>query len=345
MCRLAKGDCRRPYLLSSKGISVKTPRALALLTVLALPAVAWTQESPPYEPTGPIEVSQFHPIASMAAEPPVIHTTCDGIPKPDPAAGGTCAPPAPAGRHVCWPQVWGTVGVPIYFAGNHMAPNGVPYHPLFALDFDFNIGLLPQKELYLFAENKFWTQRAGVGITNPNQGKWDFSKREYDLDLGFAWNFYDNFEFRVFAYALNNLNRGNSLSSPFGFKDGIGLEGRYYFGGDDVYDVGRLSFVSLGYYPSKSLAGGDGSEFHPGMFARAYLTYDLPWIRSYVYGDGQFIGERSVKARLLELDFGLAARPFKRLENLEFRIGFDVTGDVQVNTERNLFYGAIRITY
>src|SRR5260370_2483613 len=129
--------------------------------------------------------------------------------------------PPPSGTHTSWPEVWGTVGLPIYITGNHMAPNGVPFKPLFGLDFDFNIGLLSQKELYLFAENKFWAQRAAPGITNPSQGQWDFSKREYDLLLGVAWTYSDAFELRVSTYALNNLNRGESLSSPFGFKDGI----------------------------------------------------------------------------------------------------------------------------
>ena len=54
---------------------------------------------------------------------------------------------------------------------------------------------------------------------------------------------------------------------------------------------------------------------------------------------------QEAEARLLELDFGLAARPFSRLENVEFRLGLDVTGDVQVNTTRHLLYGAVRIVY
>jgi hypothetical protein len=226
-----------------------------------------------------------------------------------------------------------------------MAPNGVPFKPLFGLDFDFNIGLLPQKELYLFAENRFWTQRAAPGVTNPRQGSWDFSKREYDLFLGLAWTYFDAFEFRVSTYALNNLNRGDSLSSPFGFRDGILLENRYYLGNADIYDVGRLSFVSIGYFPAKGLTGGDGTEFHPGLFARAYLTYDFTPIHSYAYFDGQFIADRALHARLLEMDLGLASRPFRRLPNLEFRIGYDVTSDVQVDSTRNLLYGAIRILY
>jgi len=325
---------------------VNNPRTLAALVVVMLPLSAWAQDS--HTPPAPVTVSQFRSIVPVASENPVIYTTCDGMPRQEvpaqPAESVDSCGPMQPGHHTCWPEVWGTVGVPIYITGSHMAPNGVPFKPLFSLDFDFNIGLLPQKELYLFAENRFWTQRAAPGITNPSQGKWDFSKREYDLQLGAAWTYFDAFEFRVSTYALNNLNRGVSLSGPYGFKDGILLENRYYLGNADIYDVGKLSFLSIGYYPAKGLVGGDGNEFHPGLFARAYLTYDLTPIRSYLYFDGQFIAEH-LKARLLEMDLGLAARPFVRFPNLEFRIGYDVTGDVQVDSTRNLVYGAIRILY
>jgi hypothetical protein len=110
-------------------------------------------------------------------------------------------------------------------------------------------------------------------------------------------------------YALSDLNRGLSLATPFGFKDGILIENRYYFGSADKYDVGRLSFVSLGYYPTKSLVGGNGEDFHPGLFARAYLTYDLPFLNSYLYGDAKYTAEGAVKPRLLEFDTGWAFWP------------------------------------
>jgi hypothetical protein len=38
-----------------------------------------------------------------------------------------------------------------------------------------NLGLLPQKELYLFSEGTFWAQHSGGGVT---QSSVDFSKRE-----------------------------------------------------------------------------------------------------------------------------------------------------------------------
>jgi hypothetical protein len=194
-------------------------------------------------------------------------------------------------------------------------------------------------------DSKFWMQKAGLSITNVSQGNFDFSKRELDFDTGLAWNYFDRFEFRASAYSKSNLNRGTSLTSPYGFKDGSLLENRYYFGSANVYDVSRLSFVSIGYFPTKSLVGGDGSDFHPGLFARAYATYDLPKISSYLYGDIQFTAERVATPRLLDFDAGFATRPFSHLEKLEFRIGINATADVRAHTTRNLLYGAVRIGF
>ena len=93
------------------------------------------------------------------------------------------------------------------------------------------------------------------------------------------------------------------------------------------------------------MIGGNGIGFHPGLFARAYASFDIPKLRSYVYGDAIFIGERIASPRLITFDAGLAARPFPTLENLEFRVGNELTADVQDDTTRNLPYGAIRINF
>jgi hypothetical protein len=256
-----------------------------------------------------------------------------------------CDPSIARGRVAAWPQVWGYLDTTGIFVGERMAPNGVPFEPLFVTSLNLNIGLMPNKKLYVFTESRFWMQEPGLGITNPHQGNFDFSKREFDFNVGLAWNYWDRFELRTSAYSAGNLNRGVSLTSPSGFKDGVLLENRYYFGSANVYDVSRLSFISVGYYPTKSLVGGDGAEFHPGLFARGYATYDIPIVRSYVYGDVQFIAVRYAKPKLLELDAGFATRPFSQLENLEFRVGNDVTVDVESNTTRDLVYGAVRIGY
>jgi hypothetical protein len=207
------------------------------------------------------------------------------------------------------------------------------------------LGLLPGKKLYLFATTNFWGQRAGADVTNPHQGSFDFSKREFDVTGGLAWNYYGAFELRAFGYALNNLNRGTSPISPYGFDDGVGVENRYYFGPADIYDVGRLSFVSVGYLPSNALTGADGLQFKPGLFARAYVTWDLPWWHSYLYGDGQYFGEHGGRPRLLLLDTGLAVRPFIKLQSLEFRLGAADTYDIEVHQNRTLGYAAFRIQF
>ena len=267
------------------------PRVGVLCLVVTMPAIACAQPAPSADYTPPVglEVSQFRSIQTTVSEGAgisTIVTTVDQSMKPvDPLpAAATPAPNAPCpppDHHLMWPEVWGLIDVPAYVRGNRMAPNGVPFKPLFGLNIDFNVGLLPHKELYLFAENEFWTQKAAPGITNPSQGQFDFSKREYDLNLGLAWNYWNSLELRAFAYAQNNLNRGVSLASPYGYQDGVGIENRYYFGYADIYDLGRLSFVSIGYYPSKSMVTGDGLGFKPGVFARAYVTYDIPVILSY----------------------------------------------------------------
>ena len=256
-----------------------------------------------------------------------------------------CDPTISRGRVAGWPEVWGYFDTAGVFAGQRMAPNGVPFEPLFVTSINLNIGLLPNKNLYVFTESKFWMQEAGLGITNPSQGNFDFSKREFDFNAGLAWNYFDRFEVRTSAYSTGNLNRGVSLTSPSGFKDGVLLENRYYFGSANAYDISRLSFVSIGYYPTKSLVGGDGSDFKPSFFARAHATYDIPIIRSYVYGDLQFTAERIFTPRLLELDAGFATRPFSQIENLELRVGNNVTTDVKAHTTRDLAYGAVRIGY
>jgi len=139
------------------------------------------------------------------------------------------------------------------------------FDPLFAVNQSFNIGLLPDKKLYLFVDTNFWMQRPGAGITNPSQGNFDFSKREFDVNSGIAWNYSGAWEARVSVYALNNLNRGSSSASPSGFKDGVLLENRYYFGSADKYDIGRLSFLSLGFYPHQKLGGRQRRDISSGL--------------------------------------------------------------------------------
>jgi hypothetical protein len=228
------------------------------------------------------------------------------------------------------------------YAGRRTAPNGELYDPLFDLDLDLNIGLLPNKLLYLFVQPAFWGERATAGQTHGNL---DFTKREFDITFGGAWNYYGPLEFRAFGYGYNNLNRGNSPLIPSGYDDGMGLENRWYLPTDNPYDIGRLSFLSIGYLPNKTLTGNNGAQFRPGFFARAYLAYDLPWWHSYLYGDGQLMCESAFNPRLLPFDAGWAMRPFTRLDGLEFRLGGTDTYDFRAKKNEELGYAALRFLW
>lgn len=249
------------------------------------------------------------------------------------------------------PPIWGIVGIRGYPYGDVVAPNGVEYHQLFSLDLDLNFWLWRSERVYLFADARFWGQKPGAGVTNANQGSFDFSKREFDFTLGAAWNYYDNLEARVFAYSFNNLNRGASEVRPSGYADGLGLENRYYlFGsygqlGTPDYDLARATFLSLGYYPSKDMVDGSGADFKPGPFARAYLTWPLLGPRCYLFFDSQFIADRSLSPKLLYLNGGAAARPFLRVPHLEFRLGTEDTYDLQLHDWETSVYGALRFLF
>ena len=246
-----------------------------------------------------------------------------------------------------WPEAWGDVGLPVYVASSHMGANGVAFAPLFSVTSDLNLGLLPKKQLYLFWDGNFWAQHSAPGITNAHQGGFDFSKREIDTNLGLAWNYFASLELRASLYALNNLNRGVSNSGAAGGKQGIVLENRYNFASIDPYDVGRSNFIGFGYIPTEDLVAVDGASFRPGPFARAYLAHALPipWFLSYLYAGMQVTAEHSGEPRLFESDVGWAVRPVARWQNLEFRVGDDLSQDIAAAATRNLVYGAIRLNF
>ena len=196
----------------------------------------------------------------------------------------------------------------------------------------------------MFSEGAFWAQHSSAGVT---QGSVDFSKRELDSEVGLAWTYFDLLELRASAYALNNLNRGLSSNNASGGKEGIKLENQYYLNVTNEYDVGRLSFVSLGYIPTENLVGGNGASFRPGLFCRMYLAGDLPisWLSSYLYAGQQITGQNGATPRLIDTDVGWAIRPLVRFQNLEFRVGYDLTADVQRHVARNAVYGAVRLAF
>jgi hypothetical protein len=262
------------------------------------------------------------PCPGLAEPAPGLDATGPAVPLAVPLA----VPPAEAPDRS--PRaVWGIVDFRGFPLGEQIASNGVEYHQIFVLDLNFNIMLWPQQHVYLFSDAWFWGQKAAPGITNPTQGAFDYSKREFDFNVGAAWNYAGAWEARAFAYSFNNLNRGTSMVAPVGFNDGVGLENRYYLGrtyadlGTAAFDAARATFLSIGYYPSKSMVDANGNAFRPGPFARAYLTWDVWGEQYYLFGDIQFVAARSMQPTLLNFDAGLAARPFTCVPRLEFRAG------------------------
>ncbi len=306
----------------------------------------------------PFHEDQEHPLRSVATEdppqlpplPPSVTTPAqpaDAAPLPEESQEGLRS----KGLDPEGPWVWGVVGVRGFALGEQPAPNGQEYKALFAVDFNFNMWLWRSQGLYLFADSRFWGQKAAPGITNASQGALDFSKREYDLSGGAAWNYYGTLEARAFAYSFNNLNRGVSLTRPSGYADGMGLENRWYVGGtyadlgSRTFDVSRATFLSVGYYPTKDLPDGNGDAYKPGPFARAYLTLDLIGDRCYLFADTQIIGTRSWTPKMLSLDAGIALRPFKSIPRLEFRVGSADSFDLQLHEVETTLYGSVRFVY
>lgn len=347
---------RRVFCLNLAG-------ALAGLTLL-LPIGCGAEPTPLLPLFGPPGTSPGVAPTAEATRQPRDRGAADGVAPLEPTPGEASRDVAPlpdapsedstGARERAWagaPAVWGIVGGRGYFLGDHVASNGEEFKQIFSLDLDLNVWLWQREGLYLFTDARFWAQKAAPGITNPSQGAFDFSKREFDFNLGAAWNYSGNWEARVFGYSYNNLNRGTSQVAPSGFNDGVGLENRYYLGpayatlGTPDFDQARASFVSLGYYPTKSMVDGEGVQFKPGPFARAYLTCGLYGDVVYLYADAQLIAKRSFLPKLLSVDAGVAVRPFPRVPRLEFRLGTEDLFDLQNHEEETGLYGGLRYVY
>jgi hypothetical protein len=269
------------------------------------------------------------------------------------APGEKCDPTAPRP----WETVWGVVGLRAFFDGPKVAPNGQEYHPSFTLDLDFNFWVWRTQGLYIFSDIRFWGERPENGVTNGKDSGLGFSKRQFDLVGGPAWNYWGPWEARLYGYTYNNLNRGISEIEPTGLNDGFVLENRYYLTkeyaklGQSGFDVARADFLSIGYYITKDLVGNDGQTFDPGLMLRAYLTYDLWKWPAYLYGDAQYISERSLQPKLLLFDVGVAVQPFKCWElfsawqNWELRLGVENTADFKTDSVLNLWYITARVIF
>jgi hypothetical protein len=239
-------------------------------------------------------------------------------------------------------MIWGIAEIDGYL-GQRMAPNGVIFHPDYGVNLDFNIWLCPTLGVYIFDESLFW-----MGTTHAL----NFTKREYDMNVGLAWNYYGRLEARIYGYSDNNLNRGSSLESPGGYNDGFGMENRFYLNpiydvlGTSDFDQAKATFVSIGYLPTKTLTGADGQQFHPALFARAYLTWELAKECSYLYADVTFMTEeKPFNGKLLDSDVGAALRPFQRVPRLEFRLGCQDVYDMQVGNARAVGYLSMRYIF
>jgi hypothetical protein len=249
-----------------------------------------------------------------------------------------------------WQPVWGLVGLRV-IDGPRIAPNGEKYHPSFSLDLNLNFWVWPGQGLYVFGDLRFWGQRPENGVTNQRDGGLGFSKREFDLAGGPAWNYTRFWEARISGYSLANLNRGTNLVTPSGGLDGALVENRYYLSeeyarlGTPGFDVARATFVSAGVFPTKNLIGNDGQAFEPAGMLRAYLVYDLFDWPVYAYGDATLITDRRFNPRLLLVDLGLAFRPFHSWRQWEFRAGADNTADFEAGNMLNLWYVSLRYIF
>jgi hypothetical protein len=239
-------------------------------------------------------------------------------------------------------MIWGIAEIDGYL-GQRMAPNGLRYHPDYGVNLDFNIWVWPAKGLYLFDETLFW-----MGTTH----ELNFTKRELDLNIGVAWNYFGRLEARIFGYSYNNLNRGVSPEQSAGYDDGFGIENRFYLSqtydalGTSEFDQANATFVSIGFFPTKTLTGADGLQFHPSLYSRAYLTCEVFKDCCYVYADATFIAQQQpFKAKLLNTDIGAALRPLHHVPRLEFRAGCLDVWDIQVGNARLVGYLSIRYVF
>jgi hypothetical protein len=327
--------------------------AWALLLVLAGCApLSKTPAQPPGPVYGTVDSLQSGSDAPVAptdeagagatVTAPPVQTQESSLPAMVPSLSGDNNPaPRP-------PGVWGIAGIRAFAFDQQVAPNGFDYNALFSFDTNFNLWLWQAAGFYAFNDTTFWGQRAAPGITNAAQGAFDFSKREFDMSSGLAWDFYGPFEARAFAYSFNNLNRGSSPTQPGGYADGAGLEGRCYLGPTPQmagYDVAHTPYVGAGYYLSKDLVDPDGNRFSPGPFVRARLTVDLLGPQFYAYADAQLVATKSFTLELLTADFGLAARPWVQAPQWEVRIGSSAAYDIQSRELGPSLYGQLRYLY
>jgi hypothetical protein len=224
--------------------------------------------------------------------------------------------------------IWGDVGMGFYPASSEkVAPNGLVYDPMFKLDADLNIGT---SNFYIFANSVYYTEKPQPGVTtNKNQGKFDFTKRQYDFNIGFAWGTSARTELRLFAYSQSNINRGQSLDKPYGFKDGAAFVLRYY------PSISReKGYLGAGYYFTKDLADTGGQAFEPGLFSK--LNYGIFLYKNFrIAADAFLVTEKGFALKELDSKLGLIYRLRNNGSKSEVSLSFEKDFGLQDTPERD----------
>lgn len=114
----------------------------------------------------------------------------------------------------------------LFTSGNRIGPNLLTYKPV--------LGFMWGNQFYLTGDvhrpgwvfltdmEFYFARKAGVKLFNSHDGLGG-TKREIYLSYGVAYNYNPDTVLTVRTYGYNNLNRGSSAMSPFGFKDGLSV--------------------------------------------------------------------------------------------------------------------------
>lgn len=114
----------------------------------------------------------------------------------------------------------------LFFSGNRIAPNLVTYKPM--LGFKWHnayrfTGGKSEGGLSLITDVDFYfARKSGVSALNAHDGLGG-TKREILLSYGFRYEFSPESAVSLRSYGYNNLNRGNSATTPTQFRDGFRL--------------------------------------------------------------------------------------------------------------------------
>ncbi len=234
--------------------------------------------------------------------------------------------------------LWGDLGFGFYPTNSEkVAPNGTVYKPMFRILFDLNVG---DEESYLFANSAYYAEKPNPGVTtNKSQGEFDFTKRQYDFNIGYAFAVTRRLESRFWLYSMSNINRGDSKVEPSGFKDGF--IGALRYSAEEFSPV--QGYASVGYYFTKDVADTNGDAYSPGLFAEfnantflGYGTRGFTQLVATTEKDGalhEFDVQFGLEYRLglkkktrallfLENNYGLNDRAERRQLLLEFRRDF-----------------------